>query len=198
MRRMVRHVPWALVLLRAAAAVALGVGLFAGGLTDGRVMALFAIAFASDYFDGVVARACGVATRGLRQGDSIVDTAFYLVLGAVTLRLHREVVQRHATALAICLGTLGVWAVLDVVRWRAAAGFHSWSAKLFAAALGDLGGGALRLRRRRALAGGGLRRRNVLPPRGDRDQLHAARAPDRRSDLVRTRFACGVARRPPA
>ncbi len=77
MRRMVRHVPWALVLLRAAAAVALGVGLFAGGLSDGRVMALFAIAFASDYFDGVVARACGVATRGLRQGDSIVDTAFY-------------------------------------------------------------------------------------------------------------------------
>ena len=134
--RVIRHVPWALVALRAGVTAALGVGLVAGGLTDGRVMALFAVGFASDYFDGVVARACGVATRRLRQADSTVDTAFYLVLGAVTYRLHREVVQRHATALAICLGTLAVWAVLDLVRWRAAAGFHAWSAKLFAAALG--------------------------------------------------------------
>ena len=122
--------------LRGLVALALGIGLTAGGLTDGRVMVLFAVAFASDYFDGVVARACGVATRALRQADSTIDTAFYLVLGAVTYRLHPEVVHRHATALAICLGTLAVWAGLDVVRWRAAAGFHAWSAKLFAAALG--------------------------------------------------------------
>ena len=133
---MIRHVPWALVVLRAGAAVVLGVGLLAGGLSDGRVMVLFVVAFLSDYFDGVVARACGVATRGLRQADSTVDTAFYLVLGGVTVHLHPDVVRRHTTALAICLGTLAVWAVLDVVRWRAAAGFHAWSAKLFAASLG--------------------------------------------------------------
>jgi CDP-diacylglycerol--glycerol-3-phosphate 3-phosphatidyltransferase len=131
-----RHVPWALVVLRAAVTVALVIGLLAGQLTDGRVLALFAVAFASDYFDGVVARACGVATRRLRQADSTVDTAFYLVVGAATYRLHRDVIERHTTALAVCLGTLGAWAVLDIVRWRAAAGFHAWSAKLFAAALG--------------------------------------------------------------
>jgi CDP-diacylglycerol--glycerol-3-phosphate 3-phosphatidyltransferase len=131
-----RYVPWTLVAIRAAAAVALGAGLVAGRLTDGRVLALFAIAFLTDYFDGVIARACGVATPRLRQADSMVDTAFYLVMAVVTYRLHAEVVDRHATALAICLGTLAVWAVLDLVRWRAVAGFHAWSAKLFAAALG--------------------------------------------------------------
>jgi CDP-diacylglycerol--glycerol-3-phosphate 3-phosphatidyltransferase len=131
-----RFVPWSLVALRGAAALALAAGLFATRLTDRRVLALFAIAFVTDYFDGVVARACGVATRRLRQADSVIDTVFYLVLAAVTYRLHPEVVRRHLMPLAICLGTLAAWAVLDIFRWGAAAGFHSWSAKLFAAALG--------------------------------------------------------------
>jgi CDP-diacylglycerol--glycerol-3-phosphate 3-phosphatidyltransferase len=134
--KIVRLVPWGLVTVRGAAAVALAAGLFAARLTDGRVVALFAVAFVTDYFDGVVARACGVATGRLRQADSVVDTVFYLVLAATTSRLHAEVMSRHLVALAVCLGTLAIWAVLDLWRWRAAAGFHSWSAKAFAAALG--------------------------------------------------------------
>jgi CDP-diacylglycerol--glycerol-3-phosphate 3-phosphatidyltransferase len=132
----VKFVPWSLVAARGAAALALAAGLVATRLTDGLVLTLFAIAFVTDYFDGVVARALGVATRRLRQADSMVDTAFYLVLAAVTYRLHPEVIRRHLTSLAICVGTLAVWAVLDLLRWGAAAGFHSWSAKAFAAALG--------------------------------------------------------------
>jgi len=116
--------------------VALAGGLVTRRLTDHRVMALFAVAFLTDYFDGVVARALGVVTRALRQADSVVDTVFYLVLGVVTWRLHPEVVRRHVAPLALCLGTLAVWAVVDLWRWRAAAGFHAWSAKAFAAALG--------------------------------------------------------------
>ncbi len=131
-----RYVPWTLVAARGAIALALAIGLLAGQLTDGLVLGLFVIAFASDYFDGVIARAVGVATRGLRQADSTVDTIFYLVLAVVTYRLHGEVLRRHSSALAICIGTLAAWAVLDLLRWRAAAGFHAWSAKLFAAALG--------------------------------------------------------------
>jgi CDP-diacylglycerol--glycerol-3-phosphate 3-phosphatidyltransferase len=127
------------VILRAAAALALASGLALGGLTDRRVLALFVIAFVSDYFDGVIARACGVATRRLRQADSLVDTLFYLMLAAVTYRLHPEVIRRHALPIELCLGTLGAWVLLDLVRWRAAAGFHAFSAKLFAAALGGCG-----------------------------------------------------------
>jgi phosphatidylglycerophosphate synthase len=132
----VRRVPWSLVILRAGAALALAIGLVAGGLRDRRVLALFVIAFVSDYFDGVIARACGVATRRLRQADSLVDTLFYLMLAAVTYQLHPGVIRRHATAIGICVGTLAVWTLLDLLRWRAAAGFHAFSAKLFAVALG--------------------------------------------------------------
>ena len=130
------RVPWSLVILRAGAALVLAIGLVAGGLGDRSVLALFVIAFVSDYFDGVIARACGVATRRLRQADSLVDTLFYLVLAAVTYHLHPDVIRRHATAIVICVGTLVAWMLLDLLRWRAAAGFHAFSAKLFAVALG--------------------------------------------------------------
>lgn len=128
--------PWLLVAARAGAAVVLAAALAEQALTDRRVLALFLVAFVSDYFDGVVARALGVVTRALRQADGVVDTIFYLVLAVVTWQLHPTVLARHAGALTVCLATLGVWYLLDFVRWRAAAGFHSWTAKLFAAALG--------------------------------------------------------------
>jgi len=128
--------PWLLVAARAAAAAVLGFALAAGALTDRMVLVLFVVAFVSDYFDGVVARALGVVTRALRQADSAVDTIFYLVLAGATWRLHRDVLARHVLALAVCLATLGAWYLVDLVRWRAVAGFHAWTAKLFAAALG--------------------------------------------------------------
>jgi len=145
---MLAFVPWLLVAARAAATLVLAGALAARTLSDTLVLWLFVIAFVSDYFDGVVARALGVVTHRLRQADSLVDTAFYLVLAGATWTLHPEVLRRHSTALAVCLGTLGAWYLLDLIRWRAAAGFHSWSAKLFALALGiwavkqyGLGGG---------------------------------------------------------
>jgi phosphatidylglycerophosphate synthase len=128
--------PWLLVAARAGATIVLGVALAVGALTDRLVFALFIVAFVTDYFDGVVARALGVVTRALRQADSAVDTIFYLVVAGATWKLHREVVGRHAAALAVCLATLGAWYLFDLLRWHAVAGFHAWSAKLFAAALG--------------------------------------------------------------
>jgi len=129
-------VPWLLIAARAAATLVLAVALATGVLGDRLVLWLFVVAFVSDYFDGVAARALNVVTRRLRQADSLVDTIFYVVLAAATETLHPEVLRRHATALAVCLGTLAAWYVLDFVRWRAVAGFHSWSAKVFAGTLG--------------------------------------------------------------
>jgi len=140
--------PWLLIAARAAAALVLAVALARHALADGLVFWLFLVAFVSDYFDGVVARALNVVTHPLRQADSLVDTVFYVVLAGATWTLHPDVLRRHATALGVCFGTLGVWYLLDLIRWRAVAGFHSWSAKLFAGALGlwaivqyGLGGG---------------------------------------------------------
>jgi CDP-diacylglycerol--glycerol-3-phosphate 3-phosphatidyltransferase len=141
-------VPWLLIAARAVATLVLAVALARGVLGDGLVFWLFVVAFVSDYFDGVAARALNVVTRRLRQADSLVDTIFYLVLALATWTLHPDELRRHATALGVCLGTLAGWYLLDFIRWRAVAGFHSWSAKLFAGALGlwaivqyGLGGG---------------------------------------------------------
>jgi phosphatidylglycerophosphate synthase len=128
--------PWLLIAARAGAALVLAVALAARALGDRLVLWLFVVAFVSDYFDGVIARALNVVTRSLRQADSVVDTVFYLVLAVATWTLHPEVLRRHALALGVCLGTLAAWSLLDLIRWRAAAGFHSWSAKLFAGTLG--------------------------------------------------------------
>ncbi len=128
--------PWLLIAARALAALALAVALVMGVSSDGLVFWLFVVAFVSDYFDGVIARALNVVTRRLRQADSLVDTVFYVVLASATWALHPEALRRHAVALGVCLGTLAAWYLLDVIRWRAVAGFHSWSAKLFAGALG--------------------------------------------------------------
>jgi phosphatidylglycerophosphate synthase len=132
----ITFVPWLLIAARAAATLVLAGALAVGALGDRLILWLFVVAFVSDYFDGVIARALKVVTRRLRQADSLVDTVFYLVLAGATWALHPEALRRHATALGVCLGTLGAWYLLDLIRWRAAAGFHSWSAKLFAAALG--------------------------------------------------------------
>jgi phosphatidylglycerophosphate synthase len=128
--------PWLLIAARAAAALVLAVALATRALTDTLVLWLFVVAFVSDYFDGVIARALKVVTRRLRQADSVVDTVFYLVLAVATWTLHPEALRRHAVALGVCLWTRATWYVLDLIRWRAAAGFHAWSAKVFAAALG--------------------------------------------------------------
>jgi phosphatidylglycerophosphate synthase len=133
---LVAVVPWLLIAARAAATLVLAVAWAARSLSDGLVLWLFVVAFVSDYFDGVVARALNVVTWRLRQADSVVDTVFYLVLAAATWTLHPDVLRTHAVALAVCLGTLAAWYLLDLIRWRAAAGFHSWSAKLFAGTLG--------------------------------------------------------------
>jgi CDP-diacylglycerol--glycerol-3-phosphate 3-phosphatidyltransferase len=137
MRIRVRAVlPWLLVAARGAATLVLAVALAARALSDGLVLWLFVVAFVSDYFDGVVARALKVVTWRLRQADSLVDTVFYLVLAAATWTLHPDVIRSHPVALGVLLGTLALWYLLDLIRWRAAAGFHSWSAKMFATSLG--------------------------------------------------------------
>jgi len=133
---MLALVPWFLVAARAMATLVLAIALAARVLTDALVLWLFVVAFVSDYFDGVIARALKVVTRRLRQADSVVDTVFYLVLAVATWTRHPEPLRRHAVALGVCLGTLAAWYLLDLLRWRAIAGFHAWSAKAFALALG--------------------------------------------------------------
>ena len=125
-----RHVPWLLVGYRALAGVVMAAFLYAGLLSDAVVLALMVSAVLSDYYDGRIARALGVATPALRTADSTADTLFHLALAWATWVLHGDVVRAHLTVLAFALGSLAAWYVLDLLRWRRLAGFHAWSAKL--------------------------------------------------------------------
>ena len=104
---MVALLPWLLIAARAAAALALAVALATGLLTDRMVLWLFVVAFVSDYFDGVIARALKLVTHRLRQADSLVDTVFYVLLAAATWTLHPEVLRRGPWLVVACVvGTL--------------------------------------------------------------------------------------------
>ena len=125
-----RHLPWLLIGYRALAGVAMAALLCAGALRDWMVLALMVSAVLSDYYDGRIARALGVATPALRSADSTADTLFHLALAWATWVLHGDVVRAHAGVLAAALGSLAAWYALDLLRWRRPAGFHAWSAKL--------------------------------------------------------------------
>src|SRR4051812_4179654 len=83
-------IPWSLVLLRFLLAPALLLLLGLGALTDGLLLAIYVVAFASDYADGVIARWLGVATPLLRAADSAADTVFHLAVFGATFALHRD------------------------------------------------------------------------------------------------------------
>ena len=172
--------PWVLVLLRPVLAAAFVVGLATGTLRDRFVLVACIAAFWADYFDGALARRWNTVTPALRKADSFADTAFYLTLAAVTWKLHRDELSAHATALILCLGSLGAWVALDAVRWRQFAGFHAWSAKLFGVGLFAVDGAALRGRGDRADAGDRLRAGMPLARRGDRHQPSAEGVQGRR------------------
>ncbi|MBI3723497.1 CDP-alcohol phosphatidyltransferase family protein [bacterium] len=130
-----RHLPWLLVGGRALLAPALIILLEAGALGDRLVLAIYLVAFATDYFDGAIARKLGVATPALRHADSAADTVFHVALGWVTWRLHPEEVRASAAAFLAFLATSAVWYLLDAFRWKKLAGFHAWSAKSFSVAI---------------------------------------------------------------
>ena len=101
-------------------------------LTDHAVFWIYILVFVTDYLDGATARYFGTATPLLRKADSTADTIFHLALAYLIFCRHPDEFSRNRIALTIYLGTTIIWYVLDAVRWRRAAGFHAYSAKVFA------------------------------------------------------------------
>jgi len=103
-------------------------------------------AFGSDYFDGVLARRCGVDSAAVRRFDSATDTVFFVCAAWAAWVLHADLLRPWLPL---------VWAVVvlevarylfDWVKFRREAAYHAWSAKgwglaLFAALIVLLGWG---------------------------------------------------------
>ena len=129
-----RAIPLALTLLRAALApiVVLLAILQPLPWAFGTCLSL---AFASDVFDGAVARRLGVSTDGLRRMDSIADSIFYAAAVYAVWRLHPEVLLAHLPSLALLAALEATRYGIDLAKFRREASYHMWSSKLWGIAL---------------------------------------------------------------
>jgi CDP-diacylglycerol--glycerol-3-phosphate 3-phosphatidyltransferase len=105
------------------------------------------VAFASDYFDGVLARRFGVDTPAVRRFDSATDTVFFLSAAWGAWLLHADLLRPWLwMALAVVALEIARYA-FDLAKFRREAAYHAWSAKawglsLFAALVAMFGFGS--------------------------------------------------------
>jgi len=126
-------IPWLLLSVRVLIVPCLLIGFNA--LSDRAILALYVIAFATDYLDGAIARLLKTATPTLRKADSIADVVFHLAVAGLIFRRHPRELHDNIGPLMFFLATTAIWYALDAVRWRRLSGFHAWSAKLFSIGL---------------------------------------------------------------
>ena len=128
------RIPLLLTLLRAALApVMVLLALYSPSRTAFGVCLV--AAFLSDVFDGVIARALGVATATLRRLDSVADTAFYVGATYAVWHLHPAVLATRGGLLAALLGLELARYLFDAWTFRREASYHLWSSKLWGIAL---------------------------------------------------------------
>ncbi len=90
---------------------------------------MIAAGFASDVFDGILARRWGTATTGLRVADSAVDMVFYVgVLTAAIVR-HGPVIRERLWLVVALLTMEAARMLFDWVKYRRMASYHSYASK---------------------------------------------------------------------
>lgn len=116
------------------------------GVVGPWAVAVVAFAFASDYFDGVVARRLGVDTPAVRRFDSATDTVFFLGAAWGAWHLYDGLIRPWLGMVAAVVVLELARYAFDLVKFRREAAYHAWSAKawglsLFAALVALLGFG---------------------------------------------------------
>jgi CDP-diacylglycerol--glycerol-3-phosphate 3-phosphatidyltransferase len=130
----VMSAPEVLIAFRAACAPTIFV-LACFGFPGPLLAAVLLAAFVSDIFDGVVARRMGLATAGLRQADTLVDTAFY-VAAAVALYVAVPRVFSGATVpLTLLIVTHVSRTTFELTKYGRIASYHMWSSKALGAVM---------------------------------------------------------------
>ena len=93
------------------------------------------VAFGSDYFDGVLARRCGVDRAAVRRFDSATDTVFFLCAGWAAWLLHADLLRPWLPLVWAVLALEILRYALDFAKFRREAAYHAWSAKVWGLAL---------------------------------------------------------------
>jgi phosphatidylglycerophosphate synthase len=132
--KMVRSIPVGLTVLRLLLAPVLVWLVYANA--PGIAFALvIAVAFVSDYFDGVIARRVGVASAELRHFDSRADLVFYATASWAVWQLHPDVVRTIAIPALMVVGLDVIRHVFDFVKFGKDVAYHAWSSKVWGLSL---------------------------------------------------------------
>lgn len=127
-------IPWYLIYLRLLlTVVAVLFGYF--HILGFNYILLLAIAAATDYYDGVLARKFKVETAKLRQWDSVADTIFFMGVLAGMWLAYPQVYSEYAWAVYTIIGLEAVRYVIDIAKFKRGASYHAWSAKIFGVSL---------------------------------------------------------------
>jgi phosphatidylglycerophosphate synthase len=97
--------------------------------------AVIAVAFISDYFDGVIARRLEVATPELRHFDSRADLVFYATAAWSVWTLRPDVARSVANPALIVIGLDVVRHVFDYLKFGRDVAYHALSSKAWGLSL---------------------------------------------------------------
>ncbi len=116
------------------------------GVAGAPAVAIALAAFASDYFDGVLARRFGCDGAAVRRFDSATDTVFFLCAAWAVWHLHADIITPYLPLVWAIVALEAARYLFDWVKFRREAAYHDWSAKawglfLFAALVALLGWG---------------------------------------------------------
>jgi phosphatidylglycerophosphate synthase len=106
-----------------------------GGSAGLPYIALCLLAFASDYFDGVLARRFGVDSAAVRRYDSATDTVFFLCAAWSVWLLHADLVRPYLWMVACVVMLEAARYLFDLIKFRREAAYHAWSAKAWGLSL---------------------------------------------------------------
>ena len=131
---MLKKFPWYLIYLRLFLTIfAVLFGYYR--LLGAPYIILLAVAAATDYYDGVLARKLKVETARLRQWDTIVDTIFFLGVLAGMWLAYPEVYIKYAWGIYSIIGLEILRYIYDLSKFRKGASYHAYSAKTFGVSL---------------------------------------------------------------
>jgi CDP-diacylglycerol--glycerol-3-phosphate 3-phosphatidyltransferase len=93
------------------------------------------VAFASDYFDGVLARRFGLDSAAVRRFDSATDTVFFLCAAWAAWILHADLLRPWLPLVWAVVALEVARYLFDLVKFRREAAYHAWSAKVWGLSL---------------------------------------------------------------
>ncbi|CDN14341.1 hypothetical protein RintRC_2774 [Richelia intracellularis] len=100
-------------------------------MKSSRTYATPIFAFLSDIFDGIIARRLGVSTPQLRQADSWADVCLYLCIATSTYLVHPQTLITYRLPLLIVIIVQIIWWIVNLIKYRKPASYHTYSAKLW-------------------------------------------------------------------